>query len=247
MVNYSSSRKVARRFSSSVCNINSWYTRALKIVEALAPDRLDEFVSYYLPDPKRERLDAMAYRIQDFVRGVAHLLVVTVLLISFGCAPMMVVMGDPLSAEVGRFKYGYFKATRMDVSTIGVVWQDEKILLPGKVMGTAIFAADVPLSLAFDLLFDGPVNLMHGNPKWPWQQVELFRWDSACIRVGMSKEQVRAELVEADAPEPQILMENVWRLDLEVEDVRQVTWPAIIEVYFRGERVDHILEYIGVE
>jgi hypothetical protein len=29
----------------------TWYTRALKIVEALAPDRLSEFVGYYRVDP----------------------------------------------------------------------------------------------------------------------------------------------------------------------------------------------------
>jgi hypothetical protein len=48
-----------------------WYTRALKIVEALAPDRLGEFVGHYMPDPKRKTVDVLTYRIQDFTRGLA--------------------------------------------------------------------------------------------------------------------------------------------------------------------------------
>ena len=31
----------------------SWYTHALKIVEVLANDRLEEFIGYYKIDPKR--------------------------------------------------------------------------------------------------------------------------------------------------------------------------------------------------
>lgn len=47
-----------------------WYTRALKIVEALAPDRFDEFVGYYRVDPKRKAMDAGTYTIQDYVKGL---------------------------------------------------------------------------------------------------------------------------------------------------------------------------------
>ena len=47
-----------------------WYTRAVKIVEALAPDRLDEFISYYRIDPKRKGLDAGNYTIQDYIKGI---------------------------------------------------------------------------------------------------------------------------------------------------------------------------------
>ena len=46
-----------------------WFTRALKIVEALAPDRFDEFVSYYRVDPKRKQMNAGNYTIQDYVMG----------------------------------------------------------------------------------------------------------------------------------------------------------------------------------
>ena len=36
----------------------NWYTRAPKIVEVLAPDRLEEFISYYKIDPKRKSVNA---------------------------------------------------------------------------------------------------------------------------------------------------------------------------------------------
>ena len=47
----------------------SWYTRAIKLVDALAPDRLDEFVAYYRVDPKRKTANAATYVIQDYVNG----------------------------------------------------------------------------------------------------------------------------------------------------------------------------------
>lgn len=48
-----------------------WYTKALKAVAALAPDRLDEFKRYYEIDPKRKDLGYGNYVIQDYLRGVA--------------------------------------------------------------------------------------------------------------------------------------------------------------------------------
>lgn len=47
-----------------------WYSKALKLVELLGPDRLDEFVSYYSANPKRKRMDAGTFTIQDFLRGL---------------------------------------------------------------------------------------------------------------------------------------------------------------------------------
>jgi hypothetical protein len=47
-----------------------WYTRALRVVTALAPERLREFVSYYEVDSKRKEIDLITYRIQDFLRGI---------------------------------------------------------------------------------------------------------------------------------------------------------------------------------
>jgi hypothetical protein len=47
----------------------AWYTRAIKLVESLAPERLDEFIGYYRVDPKRKGLHAGTYVIQDYVNG----------------------------------------------------------------------------------------------------------------------------------------------------------------------------------
>jgi hypothetical protein len=49
----------------------NWYTRAVKLVELLGPDRLSEFVGYYRIDPKRKSLNAETYVIQDFIKGIA--------------------------------------------------------------------------------------------------------------------------------------------------------------------------------
>ena len=47
-----------------------WYSRACKVVESLAPERLEEFNSYYLIDPKRKALTDSNYVIQDYIRGI---------------------------------------------------------------------------------------------------------------------------------------------------------------------------------
>lgn len=48
-----------------------WYTKALKAVASLAPDRHIEFRAYYEIDPKRKTLGYGTYVIQDFLKGVA--------------------------------------------------------------------------------------------------------------------------------------------------------------------------------
>ncbi|MCO7461476.1 hypothetical protein NJF45_06110 [Stenotrophomonas maltophilia] len=47
-----------------------WYSRAYKLVQSLAPERLAEFSSYYLIDPKRKLTDAGNYVIQDYVKAI---------------------------------------------------------------------------------------------------------------------------------------------------------------------------------
>jgi hypothetical protein len=47
-----------------------WYTRTYKIVESLAPERLQEFNSYYLIDTKRKTTDAGNYTIQDYIKAI---------------------------------------------------------------------------------------------------------------------------------------------------------------------------------
>lgn len=48
----------------------SWYSRALKLVELLGADRLEEFVSYYRMDSKRKSFNVSTYVIQDYVQGL---------------------------------------------------------------------------------------------------------------------------------------------------------------------------------
>lgn len=48
-----------------------WYTKTLKAVASLAPDRHTEFLRYYEIDPKRKSLGYGTYVIQDFLKGVA--------------------------------------------------------------------------------------------------------------------------------------------------------------------------------
>jgi hypothetical protein len=47
-----------------------WYTKALKVVETLAPDRYAEFRGYYEIDPKRKVLGYGTYVIQDYFKNV---------------------------------------------------------------------------------------------------------------------------------------------------------------------------------
>ncbi|WNB75222.1 hypothetical protein [Methylomonas koyamae] len=48
----------------------SWYTKALKIVESTAPDRYQEFRGYYEIDPKRKSLGYGTYVIQDYLKSI---------------------------------------------------------------------------------------------------------------------------------------------------------------------------------
>jgi hypothetical protein len=48
----------------------AWYSKAIKIVESLAPERLLEFNAYYSIDPKRKQTSFSNYVIQDYIKGV---------------------------------------------------------------------------------------------------------------------------------------------------------------------------------
>ncbi len=48
-----------------------WYSKAIKAIASLAPDRHAEFRSYYEIDPKRKTLGYGTFVIQDFIKGVA--------------------------------------------------------------------------------------------------------------------------------------------------------------------------------
>ncbi len=45
-----------------------FYTKAIRLVQILAPERLDEFKSYYEPDPKRKHFGYGSYSIQDYIK-----------------------------------------------------------------------------------------------------------------------------------------------------------------------------------
>ena len=48
----------------------NWYSRAIKLVELLGQERLEEFTSYYRIDPKRKKLTIENYVIQDYIKGL---------------------------------------------------------------------------------------------------------------------------------------------------------------------------------
>lgn len=48
-----------------------WYSCALRVVEFLAPDRYQEFRSYYEINPKRNNCGYGNYVIQDYIKGIA--------------------------------------------------------------------------------------------------------------------------------------------------------------------------------
>ena len=52
----------------------NWYTKAIRLVSFLAPDRASEFKSYYEIDPKRKSLSWGTWVIQDYVKGVVPIL-----------------------------------------------------------------------------------------------------------------------------------------------------------------------------
>jgi hypothetical protein len=47
-----------------------WYSKAMKSVAVIAPDRYEEFRRYYEIDPKRKSLGYGTYVIQDFLKNV---------------------------------------------------------------------------------------------------------------------------------------------------------------------------------
>jgi hypothetical protein len=62
--------KDAKDFLIFGSKYQAWYSCAYKLVEALAPERLVEFTSYYLINQKRNVADVGNYVIQDYLKGV---------------------------------------------------------------------------------------------------------------------------------------------------------------------------------
>ncbi len=59
-----------RRKTDFLLEYQLWYTRALRVVNVLAPDRYEEFKSYYEIDKKRKKLIPSNYVIQDLLNGI---------------------------------------------------------------------------------------------------------------------------------------------------------------------------------
>jgi hypothetical protein len=56
-------------FQSFERKYQGWYTEAHAVIKQLLPDRLAEFVALYQPDLKRKEVNALNYRIQDWLNG----------------------------------------------------------------------------------------------------------------------------------------------------------------------------------
>ena len=73
---YDEGAKLAHAFIKKEKNLNfsyeyqRWYTKALRVVELLAPDRYTEFKAYYEIDPKRKNFGYGTYVIQDYLKDV---------------------------------------------------------------------------------------------------------------------------------------------------------------------------------
>lgn len=63
-------KELAEKYSFQF-EYQKWYSKAIKIVEFLAKDRIIEFKAYYEINPKRKALGYGNYFIQDYLKGVA--------------------------------------------------------------------------------------------------------------------------------------------------------------------------------
>jgi hypothetical protein len=74
------SRRVVKEAGPKVANdglpsfrghYQNWYTEAYAVLRQLLPERVEEFESYYKPDPKRKSMTLTNYTIQDWLSGIA--------------------------------------------------------------------------------------------------------------------------------------------------------------------------------
>lgn len=49
-----------------------WYTKSLILLNALLPERKDEFISLYSPNQKRKELNLLTYTISDAISGISR-------------------------------------------------------------------------------------------------------------------------------------------------------------------------------
>jgi hypothetical protein len=61
-------KKLLHTFETQYQN---WYSESSALIRQLLPQRLSEFESLYIPDAKRREVNALTYRIQDKLNGIA--------------------------------------------------------------------------------------------------------------------------------------------------------------------------------
>jgi len=47
-----------------------WYSESSSLIRQIMPERINEFGSYYMADPKRKTVDVTSYKIQDWLMGL---------------------------------------------------------------------------------------------------------------------------------------------------------------------------------
>ena len=71
---YEKAYKPQSKFSTSILGTvyQSWYSRSMKVVRIILPERATEFESIYLPNLKRKELEPINYTINDFINGLSN-------------------------------------------------------------------------------------------------------------------------------------------------------------------------------
>lgn len=49
-----------------------WYTNSIIVLNAFLPERKNEFIELYSPDPKRKKLTGLTYKISDAISGLSN-------------------------------------------------------------------------------------------------------------------------------------------------------------------------------
>lgn len=69
LINYLQEKKNNNDYSFHL-EYQKWYSKVIKVIEFLAPDRYSEFKSYYEVDTKRKLIGYGTYVIQDYIKGI---------------------------------------------------------------------------------------------------------------------------------------------------------------------------------
>jgi len=54
---------------STAQRYQNWFSKIVPLLRHTAPDRLEEFISQYRPDPRRKNLTTLNYTLQDYLQG----------------------------------------------------------------------------------------------------------------------------------------------------------------------------------